>query len=238
MDSAIRVLIVEDNNDLRESMVEYLGIVGIEAVGVASAAEFYVAVTAGSWNVVVADIGLPDQSGYVLVEYVRNNTTARVIILTARNALDDRIKGYGAGADLYLSKPVDSRELAAAIASLALRRTNDPQLPALSSPAPPQDAWSLSRSAWSLIAPDETVIALTSKELQFLELLAATPGMPVTREILLMKLYNRHDEYTNRSLDSLVRRLRAKIMAATDVPQPIKTAHAVGHCVSVSLNMV
>ncbi len=237
MDTGVKVLIVEDNHDLRESVVEYLEMAGVAAVGVGSAAEFYAAVATGGWNVVVVDIGLPDQSGYVLVEYLRSNTAAKVIILTARNALDDRIRGYDAGADLYLAKPVDCRELAAAITSLTLRRESGPQHSVSSSPAPSRDTWTLARSDWSLVAPDGAVIALTGKEVRFLELLATTPGMPVPRGTLLLKLYNRHDEYTSRSLDSLVRRLRAKILAATDFPQPIKTAHAVGHCVSAHLHL-
>lgn len=236
MDSAIKVLIVEDNHDLRESVVEYLVMAGIEAVGVGSAAEFYTAMTKGDWSIVVVDIGLPDQSGYILVEYIRNNTAMKVIILTARNALDDRVKGYDAGADLYLTKPVDSRELAAAITSLSLRRKSAPEY--RNAPVPHQDTWSLARGTWGLIAPCGAVVALTGKELKFLELLAATPGVTVPRETLLLKLYNRHDEYTSRSLDSLVRRLRAKIVAATEFPQPIKTAHAVGYCISANLHLV
>lgn len=238
MNAAIKVLIVEDNHDLRESVVEYLVMAGVEAVGVGSAAEFYSAMTAGEWSIVVVDVGLPDQSGYVLVEYIRKNTAMKVIILTARNALDDRVKGYDSGADLYLTKPVDCRELTAAITSLSLRRKNTEQLPTAPLPSPPQDAWSLARSAWGLVSPDGKVIELTGKELKFLELLATTPGVPVPRESLLLKLYNRHDEYTSRSLDSLVRRLRTKIQAATEFPQPIKTHHAVGYCISAGLRLV
>jgi len=236
MGTGFKVLIVEDDQDLRESIVEYLAMAGFQASGVRSAAEFYQAIALGGWNVVVIDLGLPDQSGFVLVEYVRANTDMKVIILTARDALDDRVKGYDAGADLYLVKPVDCRELAAAITSQAQRYSNYAgQQASVQNTAPSGDTWVLAQSSWTLISPDEIAIELTGKELQFLELLALAPGKTVSRETLLLKLYQRHDEYTSRSLDSLVRRLRVKIMSATDVPVPIKTVHAVGYCFPATL---
>lgn len=239
MGTGFRVLIVEDDQDLRESVVEYLAMAGFEVSGVRNAAEFYQAIALGGWSVVVIDIGLPDQSGFVLVEYVRANTDMKVIILTARDALDDRVKGYDAGADLYLIKPVDCRELSAAITSQAQRYSTRA---AQQAPTPnlitSSDIWALAQSSWTLVSPDETPLQLTGKELQFIELLALSPGKPVARETLLLKLYQRYDEYTSRSLDSLVRRLRVKIMSATEVPVPIKTVHAVGYCFSATLRYI
>jgi len=124
MNSETRVLVVEDNQNLRESMAECLNLAGLTVSSVGSAAECYQALASSDWCVTVIDIGLPDQSGYVLVEYIRANTTMKVIILTARDAIDDRIKGYDSGADIYLVKPINCRELAAAIVSLAQRQYN------------------------------------------------------------------------------------------------------------------
>ena len=232
----VKVLVVEDNHDLRESVVECLGLAGLCALGVGSASECYQALAAGEFNVALLDIGLPDQSGYVLANYIRANTSLAVIILTARDALDDRVRGYDAGADLYLVKPVDCRELAAAVISLAQRQQirSEPQAVSVSA----VEAWSLHLGSWRLAAPNGSCAELTAKEMQFMELLAATPGRPVVRDTLLTKLYLRNDEYTSRSLDSLVRRLRAKITADTGVAVPIKTAHAVGYCFSETLHTV
>ena len=236
MDATIKVLVVEDNHDLRESVVECLTLAGLGAVGVGSASECYQALVSGDFSVALVDIGLPDQSGYVLAQYIRANTALAVIILTARDALDDRVRGYDSGADLYLVKPVDCRELAAAVTSLAQRQRirAEPQPP----PAPAAGSWSLYLGSWRLAAPNGIGSELTAKEMQFLELLAATPGRAVARDTLLTKLYLRHDEYTSRSLDSLVRRLRAKITADTGIAVPIKTAHAVGYCFSATLHTV
>jgi DNA-binding response OmpR family regulator len=236
MDMGIKVLVVEDDLDLRDSVVEYLNMAGLAAFGVGTAAEFYHAQISGDWCVAVVDIGLPDQSGYVLVEYIRSNSDMKVIILTARDTVDDRVKGYDSGADLYLIKPVDCRELAAAIVSLAQRQQM--RVEQHNSPRPQVESWCLHRNDWSITAPNGASIELTAKEMQFLGLLAETPGKPVTRETLLSKLYLRYDEYTSRSLDSLVRRLRAKIMTASGFSAPIKTAHAVGYCFSSPLLIV
>lgn len=239
--AGFKVLIVEDEQDLRESIVEFLTLADFEVSAVKNAAEFYRSVAEECWNVVVVDIGLPDQSGFVLVEYIRANTDMKVIVLSARDALDDRVKGYGAGADLYLVKPVDCRELAAAITSQAQRHSTRvvfPAATAVETQSAVVDTWELTQSSWTLLAPDGAQIALTGKELQFIKLLAASQGKAVGRESLLVKLYQRHDEYTSRSLDSLVRRLRVKIMSATAVPVPIKTIHAVGYCFSAALRYV
>jgi DNA-binding response OmpR family regulator len=106
------------------------------------------------------------------------------------------------------------------------------------SPRSQVESWCLHRNDWSITAPNGASIELTAKEMQFLGLLAETPGKPVTRETLLSKLYLRYDEYTSRSLDSLVRRLRAKIMTASGYSAPIKTAHAIGYCFSSPLLIV
>ena len=236
MDTKIRVLVVEDNHDLRESVVECLTLAGLVAVGVGSASECYQALGAGEFNVALVDIGLPDQSGFVLAQYIRANTALAVVILTARDALDDRVRGYDSGADLYLVKPVDCRELAAAVTSLAQRQqVRREPLPAAN---PAIEAWSLHLGSWRLAAPNGNCSELTAKEMQFLEILATTPGRSVLRDTLLTKLYLRNDEYTSRSLDSLVRRLRAKITSDTGVPVPIKTAHAVGYCFSAALHTI
>lgn len=223
--SDIKVVVVEDDTDLRESVVEWLTLAGMQTTAVGSAGELYRLLPRENFNVAVIDIGLPDQSGFVLAEYVRANTGAAVIMLTARSAIDDKIKGYDSGADLYLLKPVDCRELSAAIVSIVGRARKTTREAAVI-----QQAWRISPATWQLALPDDTPILLSVKELKFLELLAATPGLPVLRQTLLSELYSRNDAHAGRALDSLVRRLRAKITSQTDIAIPITTVHSVGYC--------
>jgi len=120
-ESDINVVLVEDDEDLRDSVVEWLELAGMQVSAVGSAAEFYQVLPKRDFQVAVIDVGLPDQSGHVLAQYLRANTGTAVIMLTARSTIDDKIKGYDSGADLYLVKPVDCRELSAAIVSIAQR---------------------------------------------------------------------------------------------------------------------
>lgn len=227
-----RVIVVEDNRDLRESTVEYLKLAGHDVTGVGSCLEFYRAIAESSYAIAVVDVGLPDQCGFLLAEYMRKNTAMGIIILTARDAVEDRVRGYDAGADLYLVKPVDCRELAAAITSLAMRLGDRPPAPAR---AVASDSWHLDRRTWHLVPPSGPAILLTAKEMQFVECLAAKAGKPVGRDTPLAALGYRDDEYANRALDSLVRRLRRKIEEHVRMPLPIKTVHAVGYCFSGSI---
>lgn len=225
MATEIKVLLVEDDKDLRDSVLEWLELDGMQITAVGNAAEFYQALAKSSFQVAVIDVGLPDQDGYVLAKYVRTNTSMGVIILTARSAIEDKLKGYHSGADFYLVKPVDCRELSAVIVSIALRV----QKPG-AEVAEVQDRWTISVTQWELRFAQDKQIALSLKELMFLELLASKPGLPVQKRTILTKLYQRDDYHSSRSLDSLVRRLRAKVVSQTGVDIPIRTVHSVGYC--------
>ncbi|MBE3024356.1 DNA-binding response regulator [Janthinobacterium sp. BJB1] len=225
MQLKINVLLVEDDDDLRDSVVEWLELNGMHITAVRNAAEFYQALPKCDFQIAVIDVGLPDQEGYVLAEYVRANTNMGVVILTARSAIEDRLKGYKSGADQYLVKPVDCRELSAVIVSIARRVQNT----AVDVPDIPE-RWTIFVTQWELHFSHDVQVALSLKELMFLELLASKPGLPVQKKTILTKLYQRDDYHSGRSLDSLVRRLRAKIVSRTGVDIPIRTVHSVGYC--------
>ena len=128
-----RIIIVEDDRDLLENMVKYLTLCGYEVTGAASAREFYYHLSRQTYLLAVLDIGLPDQSGLVLAEYVRNNTNMWIIMLTARSTLDDKLAGLKSGADFYLVKPIDCSELAATITNLFARLDAAPAVSELES---------------------------------------------------------------------------------------------------------
>lgn len=220
----INVLLVEDDEDLRDSVAEWLELAGMYVSAVCNAAEFYQALPKRDFQVAVIDVGLPDQSGYVLAQYLRANTGLAVIMLTARSSIDDKIQGYDSGADLYLIKPVDCRELSAAITSIVKRVRRPEAVKPVN-----QKNWAILAAQWKLRTASDALISLSAKELKFLELLAATPGHPVLRKTVLETLYQRHDYHSGRSLDSMVRRLRAKVILETGVAIPVRTVHSVGY---------
>jgi two-component system, OmpR family, response regulator len=226
-----RVILVEDDGDLRESLVEYLNLAGYQVEGIGSGLEFYRNLALHPYDIAVVDLRLPDQDGVVLVEYARKNSDMGLIILTALDAVEDRVNGYEAGADIYLVKPVDGRELAAAIASLANRRRES----STGATSAALLCWQLDLGAWTLTAPIGACATLTGKEMQFMTQLAESPGQPVSRETILLSLYSSQDEAAGRALESLVRRLRAKIAVAAGPTSPIKTFHAVGYSFTADL---
>nr|WP_207188731.1 response regulator transcription factor [Thiocystis minor] len=229
---------VEDDPLLRESLANYLGLLGHAVTAVGNSLDCYRALGENQFAVLVIDLGLPDQDGSVLVEYARRNTRSAIIVTTARDTLDTRVDSYTAGADLFLGKPVNGRELAAAIVSLADRRGR-------SAPEPVGAATQTARAVpgvWRLLAgqralqlPDGNQLELTPREYRLLYLLANGEGEPVPRAVLVESLYGRQDESAQRALETLVRRTRKKIGEPHAGPSLILTHHGFGYVLAVPL---
>ena len=222
------VAIIEDDKVLRESLVECLQLNDFEAMGVDSALEFYKLITDNTPTVAVVDVGLPDQNGFILADYIRRNTSMGIIMLTARGAMEDRIKGYDSGADVYLVKPIKCAELAAAVKSVAARREEQSTVPQCGD----TPCWTLSLRSYELTPPDGEAMRLTEKEATFLRLLTEAHENRCERNDLLDGLDYQQDEYGDRALNSLVLRLRKKIEAVINEESPIRTAHGVGFFLS------
>lgn len=228
MTDALRVILVEDDPDLRESIVEWMSMHDTPITAVGSAAEFYKALLGQAFQIAVLDLNLPDQEGFVLAEYARANYQMGIIILTARSGIDDKLKGYQSGADAYLVKPVDCRELAAVILSVAARM--QAATPVEASTIPSTEGWQILLTQWELRHGQSLAISLSQKELRLLELLAAQPGSAVQKRTILALLYQRDDFHSSRSLDTLIRRLRAKVLSQLGLEIPLRTVHSVGYC--------
>lgn len=233
------VIIVESDSDLRRGLLKHLSIAGYEVIAVGSALEFYRLIDHYTCRLAIMDIGLPDQSGLVLVEYLKKNTDIYVVMLTTSDSVEERIGYYRAGADALLVKPVDFREITALIGNVFDRIDKNGELinfdeksinSKLSDGHVSADeslSWRLSSDGWRLISPAEGSIELTLREFKFLVILSRSPDIAVSRSDLLMALDYRNDEYGNRALESLVHRLRGKMNAFGS--SPIKTAHGVGY---------
>jgi len=232
----IRIIIVEDDRDLLENMVEYLTLLGYEVTGAASAGEFYYHLSQQTYLLAVLDIGLPDQSGLVLAEYVRKNTSMWIIMLTARSTLDDKLAGLKCGADFYLVKPVDCSELAATIANLAARLDEMPEVveQELLREAATLALWKLERKGWRLTPPQGDSIKLTSKEFEFLASLSSRSNTIVARQDIMKILDYPSTEQASHALESMIYRLRKKIEEA-GCEFPVKTSHGEGYCLSADI---
>ena len=229
-----RIIIAEDDMAMRKCLVKYLTDVGYDVTGTGSALEFYQQIAARPYQIAILDIGLPDQSGIALCEYIRNNTEMRIVMLTARSTVEDKLSAYSSGSDIYLVKPVDFRELSASINNLLKRndivlQTPHQQLPvneAEQTSAEKKTSWKLVREEWSLYNPYGNLIKLTSKEFEFMDCFVSNSHKTIPRKEILCILDYEHNEYGKRALESLVHRLRLKI--DIDGTSPIKTVFGVG----------
>jgi len=226
------IILVEDDDDLRESLHENLSAKGFDVVAVASGQAYRQQIEARPFAVAIIDIGLPDANGLDLATATRAQSTTRIIFLTASGEVDDRVHGYAAGGHLYLVKPVASQELCAAIHSLA---TVEPVRSLGSEADEEAEVWQLDEQHWDLYAPNQKKVHLTAKELAFFKLLRQVDGQRLQRETALNGLYPRLDPYTSRALDALISRLRIKVKKHSGLGLPLQSFYGEGFVFSAPL---
>lgn len=220
-----KIIVVEDDADLRSQVCAYLTLSGFTVVEAGSAAELYRRMAVESAAVIVLDLRLPDEDGLTVAAHVRNHSRVGIIMMTARGEIEDRLRGLEAGADIYLAKPVDLRELNASIRSLCRRMGlgTDTTVPSV------RDGWHLVRNSFSLMGPTGRSVSLTANEVALLNRLTVPCGTVVGRGDLLAVLGYAPDDPSNRNLDAALRRLRLKVEQSVGLPLPLRTVHSVGY---------
>lgn len=222
LNSDIKVCIVEDEDDLRETEVEILTELGFDIRGFSGASELYVGLLQQPCDVLILDIGLPGEDGFAIMQNLRNTLRIGIIMLTARGAVTDRVRGLQGGADVYLVKPVDMEELAANITSLARR------LRISESPQNSTAEWRISSDGWLLSSPAGVSITLSGLERALLQRLLSSRGTTVRRDALVKALGYHADEAFSNRLDMLVSRLRRKVAKLTAESFPLHVVRGVG----------
>jgi DNA-binding response OmpR family regulator len=227
------IALVEDDHDLRQSTEEFLTQAGYRVWGVGSAEAFFRQFAADPPNVVLLDIGLPGEDGFGVAALLKANPAIAVIILSARDALDDRLKGMNAGADRYLVKPVNLVELAANIDAVWNRLALSVNHHQLELPRPMLDAassqWSLNQQTWCLTAPNGDALQLTAREFALVHRLIQVQGQAVPKKVLANDIFGPRIANASDRLNVLLARLRKKADAQLSEPLPIKTAHQIGY---------
>jgi two-component system phosphate regulon response regulator OmpR len=230
MGEAESILAVDDEPAIRELLTEYLGGHGYRVQAVADGTAMRAALAASRPDLVLLDLAMPGEDGLSLARYLREHHDLPVIMVTASGDLVDRIVGLEMGADDYVAKPFDPRELLARIKSV-LRRARQAPAPAGGAGASTVrfGAYTLDPEARRMTAGDGSDVPLTQMEFDLLLALGARPNRVLSRDQILNLTQNRDWDPYDRSVDIRIARLRRKIEADPDQPRLIRTVRGVGY---------
>jgi two-component system phosphate regulon response regulator OmpR len=229
------VLVVDDDGDVRELLDEYLTEHGFDVASADSAAAARQRLAADPPAVVLLDVGLPGEDGLSLARHVREHHDIGIIIVSGAGDTLDRIIGLEVGADDYVAKPFDLRELKARVKSV-LRRYQRQEASSASAPTETDTPRHI-RVGRHLLDLDSrrlfddcgAEVTLTRMEFDLLEVLATRPNRPLTRDQLLNLTQNRDWDPLDRSIDIRIGRLRGKIEPDRTRPQVIRTVRGIGY---------
>ena len=225
--SASRVAVVEDDDELRNLVVDDLGARGCAVVGLPSAEALYRHMSIHAVDVVVLDIGLPGESGFGVAAHLRQLSQIGIIILTGRGGPATMKRCLAEGADVFLTKPVDYDVLAAAVSQLHQRLRSGAPVETERSAASP--SWSLADGGWTLQRPCGGSLALSEGERSLLLALFQCPGKTVPRTQLIQALTPHPADFDPHRLDMLVHRLRARVSAAFSLSLPLRSVRGSGY---------
>jgi DNA-binding response OmpR family regulator len=225
-----RLIVVDDEVDVRTMLTDYLGNAGYEVRAAADGPALRRLLEQQTVDLIVLDLGLPGEDGLSLARWVRERHDLGVVMLTGADTTMDRILGLEIGADDYVGKPFQPRELVARIEAVLRRRR-----PASVETPLPEGALRFGRYTLKLkprrLLQDEaeTELDLTGMELDLVQAFAANAGRAMTRDEILDLAPPRGDEPFDRSIDNRITRLRRKLERDPAKPELIKTVRGAGY---------
>ena len=232
------ILIVDDDPEIRRLLVDYLARNSFEAIAAREGREMWQELDRHVIDLIVLDLMLPDTDGLTLCRELRVKSNIPVLMLTARGEETDRIIGIEMGADDYLVKPFNPRELLARIKTI-LRRTR-----ALPPNLRPELArclrfagWCLDTAARLLTAPDGVATPLSGGEYRLLRILLDHPNRVLNRDQLTEMIQGREAEPYDRAIDVQVSRLRQRLRDDSREPALIKTVRGEGYVLAATIEV-
>lgn len=227
-----KILVCDDEADIRDMLREYLSKRGYQVLTASSSTELLEALEVGPVDLILLDINMPGQDGLTTLRNLRADDQTPVVMLTAAGEVMDRILGLEMGADDYLGKPVDLRELEARIKAV-LRRKVEPATPVATGVGAGTTAafgsFTLDLSAAKLLAEDGDEVPLTAMEFNLLKVFAENRGRVLNRDQILEQAHDRSWDPFDRSIDIRISRLRRKIEANPQKPSIIRTVRGIGY---------
>ncbi|MBH0113844.1 response regulator transcription factor [Novosphingobium sp. YJ-S2-02] len=216
----MRILLVEDDSQLARSLVSLLQGAGHAVDHVETGQDALLFAPQEPYAAVILDVGLPDMDGFEVLQALRRRGERMpVLMLTARDALDDRVRGLDLGADDYMRKPFAAEELEARVRALGRRRGGDP------TPELVIGSLRINRSSGDVSVAGRA-LDLRRREAAVLDALATRAGQLVAREVLQGEVFGLNEPVGQNALEVHITRLRAKL--APDGPQ-IRTVRGVGY---------
>jgi two-component system response regulator TctD len=221
----MRILLVEDNDDLAETIVDRLRAEGHSVDRETNGNEANELLRHARFDIILLDVNLPGKNGYEILRSLRaRDDRTPVLVLTARSQIDDRVVGLDAGADDYLVKPFDFRELLARCRVLARRKSGSAS-----------NLFSAGSLVFDRAAKTATVggqdADLRAREVQLLEVLLDNLGRMLTKEEVADKLYSFDESPSLNAIEQIITRLRRKLQGT---PLVIKTARGLGYMAYVA----
>jgi two-component system, OmpR family, phosphate regulon response regulator OmpR len=220
-DDAPHILIVDDDRRIRDLLSRFLSTEGYRVTTAETAADARAKLDGLSFDLMVLDVMMPGETGFEFARAIRVSSTVPILMLTARDEKESRIEGLEIGADDYMAKPFEPRELSLRINNI-LRRSQQPVAPAVESVRFGPFVFHLGRGE---LRQGEEVIHLTDREREMLRMLAVAPGETVTR----IALAGGGAPAGERAVDVQVNRLRRKIEQDPANPLFVQTVRGIGY---------
>lgn len=235
MVAMLSILMVDDDAQIRQLLSEYLSDFGMSVVAVADGKAMEEALKNSSFDLVILDLMLPGEDGLSLCRSLRAESNIPILMLTARGEAMDRVVGLELGADDYIVKPFEPRELVARIQTI-LRRVRGKREIRKEQNEAEFMGWRLNYVLRHLVSPKELVIPLSNAEFRLLTVFIENPNRILTREFLLDSARGRDMDIFDRSIDILVSRVRQKLNDDSRTPTLIKTVRGEGYLFDAKVN--
>jgi two-component system OmpR family response regulator len=229
------VVVVDDDYDIRTSLAKYLRKHGFKVSVAAHGDELDQILSTTNAELLILDIMMPGDDGLSICKRVQQASTVPIIFLTALGEDTDRIVGLELGADDYVSKPFNPRELLARIKSVLRRSQMLPSRPMQSKGLVTFDRWRFNFSRKEIIGPDDIAIRLSSGEHLLLVSLIEHAGITLSRDQLLDLTKGREAQLFDRSIDNVISRLRRKLEVDPKNPKIILTQWGNGYLFAADL---
>ncbi|MBO6892973.1 MAG: response regulator transcription factor [Roseibium sp.] len=227
-----RVYIVDDEPEIGQLLLEAMTQFGMEGQVFSTAYSMLAALRDQTPDACIVDLGLPDMEGMALINEIRRQSSVPIIVLSARGHSTDRVMGLELGADDYVVKPFDPREVVARIRSI-LRRSSDQSEPVKKAEVARFDGWIYQPSSHCLTSPEGEETFLSTGEATLLEALLRAPKRVLTRDYLLE--HGGRDESLDRAIDVRISRIRKKLSRKGE-PDVIRTIYGSGYMFSAEVN--